>query len=135
MWDNEEALDSTYDGGDITFDKRLSNGWMFTGGVSIGKNIGDIYPSPTDSSVANDLNNPNFTYRRGVSGNDVPFSLRLSSVYELPYGISASGTFQRQTGFPGDHDGVGGKQHHCADARQHERCCRTQGHGSTAAPQ
>jgi hypothetical protein len=30
----------------------------------------------------------------------VPFSLRLSSVYELPLGISASGTFQRQSGFP-----------------------------------
>lgn len=100
VWDNEEALDSTYNGGDITIDKRLSNGWMFTGGVSIGKNIGDIYPSPTDSTILNDLNNPNFTFRRGVSGNDVPFSLRLSSVYELPYGISASGTFQRQTGFP-----------------------------------
>jgi hypothetical protein len=46
------------------------------------------------------LNNPNFTFRNGISGNDIPFSLRLSSVYELPYGISASGTFQYQNGAP-----------------------------------
>ena len=48
LWDNEEALDSTYNGGDITFDKRLSNGWMFTGGVS---NSGDA-PSVNTSVAA-----------------------------------------------------------------------------------
>ena len=52
-------------------------------------------PVPTD-----ELNNPNKTFRRGVQGNDVPFSLRLSGLYELPLGIQASGTFQRQSGFP-----------------------------------
>jgi hypothetical protein len=45
-------------------------------------------------------NNPNFQFRRGVQGNDVPFSLRLSGIYELPYRIALSATFQRQKGFP-----------------------------------
>jgi hypothetical protein len=73
---------------------------MTTGGVSIGKNVGDIYPTPTTALIVNDLNNPNMTFRRGIAGSDVPFSLRLSGLYELPYGVSASATFQHQTGFP-----------------------------------
>jgi hypothetical protein len=93
LWDNEAALDSIYDGTDLTVNKRLSHGWMLAGGVSIGKNVGDIYGT-------DDLNNPNKTFRRGIQGNDVPVSLRLSGLYELPLGISASATFQRQSGFP-----------------------------------
>ncbi|MCM3879438.1 MAG: carboxypeptidase regulatory-like domain-containing protein [Vicinamibacterales bacterium] len=93
LWNNEDALNSSYNGTDITLDKRMSNGWMMTGGVSLGKNIGDIYGT-------SDLNNPNFQYRRGLQGNDVPFSLRLSGVYDLPWKISMSGTYQRQSGFP-----------------------------------
>ena len=93
VWDNEPALDSIYNGTDVTLQKRLSDGWMLMGGVSIGENIGDIYGTE-------DLNNPNFQFRRGVQGNDVPFSLRLSGIYELPYQITLSATFQRQNGFP-----------------------------------
>ncbi|HEV3218098.1 MAG TPA: carboxypeptidase regulatory-like domain-containing protein [Vicinamibacterales bacterium] len=100
LWNNETALDSTYNGADFTLEKRLSNHWMTTGGVSIGKNVGDIYPTPTTALIVNDLNNPNMTFRRGIAGSDVPFSLRLSGLYELPYGVSASATFQHQTGFP-----------------------------------
>ena len=92
LWDNEPELDSVYNGTDITLQKRLSDGWMLMGGVSIGENIGDIYGTE-------DLNNPNFQFRRGIQGNDVPFSLRLSGIYELPYHVSLSATFQRQTGF------------------------------------
>jgi hypothetical protein len=74
-------------------EKRLSNGWMLMGGVSLGKNVGDIYGTE-------DLNNPNFQFRRGIQGNDVPYSLRLSGICELPYRISFSATYQRQSGFP-----------------------------------
>lgn len=93
LWTNAKELDSNYNGTDITLDKRMSNGWMMTGGISIGKNIGDIHGTQ-------DLNNPNFLFRRGLVGNDVPFSLRLSGIYDLPFGVSASGTFQHQRGFP-----------------------------------
>ena len=94
VWDNYRELDSTYNGTDINVDKRMTKGWMMTGGVSLGKTTGDIHP------VGSDLNNPNFTFRRGITGNDTPFSLRLSGVYDLPYGIAMSGTFQHQRGFP-----------------------------------
>jgi hypothetical protein len=99
VWNNETALDSNYNGTDLTIEKRLSQGWMMTGGVSIGKNTGNAYGLPTIAGDNYDLNNPNFQFTRGISGNDVPFSLRLSGLYELPYAISASATFQHQTGF------------------------------------
>jgi hypothetical protein len=93
VWTNAKELDSDYNGTDINLDKRMSNGWMMTGGISIGKNVGWIGNT--------DLNNPNSKeFSRGIIGNDTPFSLRLSGIYDLPYGISMSGTLQHQRGFP-----------------------------------
>jgi hypothetical protein len=93
LWDNDPEMDSTYNGGDITLNKRLSDGWMLTGGISMGRNIGYV-------GVA-DLNNPNSKlYSRGVEGNDVPVSFRMSGLYELPLGLSLSGSYQYQSGFP-----------------------------------
>ena len=59
------------------------------GGASFGKTVGDIYARAPRRQV--DLNNPNNTFRRGVVGNDVPWSYRVSGVYELPYQISSAG--------------------------------------------
>jgi hypothetical protein len=93
VWDNDPALDTTYNGVDLTLNRRMSNRWMMTGGVSFGKNVGWVGNT--------DLNNPNSQeFSRGVFGNDVPFSLRMSGVYELPYAVSISGTLQHQSGFP-----------------------------------
>jgi len=39
-------------------------------------------------------------FRQGVVGNDVPWSYRMSGVYELPYQVSVSGTAQYYQGFP-----------------------------------
>ena len=57
---------------------------------------GDIYAT----LATGDLNNPNFTFRRGLVGNDVPYSYRMSGVYELPYQISSAATAQYYKGFP-----------------------------------
>ena len=61
LWDNVPELNGDYNGVDLNFRKRLSNRWMVMGGVSLGRDEGDIYGS-------SDLNDPNFTFRRGVSG-------------------------------------------------------------------
>ena len=58
LWDNFSELDTTYNGVDVTFNKRLSHRWMIMGGASFGGNRGDIYGT-------SDRNNPNFTFRRG----------------------------------------------------------------------
>ena len=93
VWDNAPELDSTYNGTDITLDKRMSNRWMMTGGISIGETIGWVGNT--------DLNNPNSKeFSRGIVGNDTPFSFRLSGLYELPLAIQMSGTLQHQKGFP-----------------------------------
>src|SRR4029077_2207427 len=99
LWDNFPELDTDFNGADITVNKRLSNRWSMNGGASFGKTVGDIYAaSSTNSQV--DLNNPNNTFRIGVVGNDVPWSPRMSGVYELPYQVSVSGTAQYYQGFP-----------------------------------
>jgi hypothetical protein len=79
----------------VTFTKRLSRSWSAMGSLSLGKNTGNIYPGTTD------LNNPNFAlFRRGPVGNDVPVSLKLSGMYQLPYGITVSASAQHFSGFP-----------------------------------
>lgn len=93
LYDNQTALNTEFNGVDFTFNKRLSNRWMMMGGASIGKNVGDIYGTQ-------DLNDPNLTFRRGRIGNDMPFSFKLFGMYQLPYKISLSGTFQHFRGFP-----------------------------------
>ena len=98
LWANAPELDTSFNGGDFTINKRMSNHWSVTGGASFGKTLGDIYP--TTSAATADLNNPNFAYRRGLFGNDVPYSYRASGVYEFPYRISVSATGQYYSGFP-----------------------------------
>lgn len=94
LWNNEEMLNSNYNGGDITVNKRMSQGWSLMAGASFGESIGEV--------VGGDLNNPNSKeFRRGLLGNDVPWSYRLSGVYELPHNIaSLSGTMQYYKGVP-----------------------------------
>jgi hypothetical protein len=66
---------------------------MLMTGVSIGRNVGDIYGT-------GDLNNPNNAFRRGRIEFDVPVSVKVSAAYEFPYGISVSANAQHFTGFP-----------------------------------
>jgi hypothetical protein len=98
LWNNVPQFDTTYNGADITLNKRMSNGWLFTGGASFGKTVGDIYEA--NAGTGPDLNNPNNTFRTGLFGNDVPYSFRLSGAYELPYRVMISATGQHTAGFP-----------------------------------
>lgn len=93
LWDNRSELDTVYKGVDITINKRLADHWMIMGSASLGKNQGDIFPN-------GDLNDPNFQYRYGVVGTDVPVSLKMSGIYELPYGVMVSGNAQHYSGAP-----------------------------------
>jgi len=93
LWGNYEELNSSYRGLDVSFTKRLSQRWMAFGGVSVGRNNGDIYGSA-------DLNNPNFTYRRGIIDNDTPVAVKVSGTYQFPYGINFTGSLQHSSGLP-----------------------------------
>jgi outer membrane receptor protein involved in Fe transport len=90
---NSTAGDTKYNGWDITLNKRMQNHWSVLGGVSLGKTKGD--------TIGGDLNNPNGNeFRYGIVGNDVPWSYRMSGVYETFYGVSVSGTYQYNKGAP-----------------------------------
>jgi hypothetical protein len=91
--DNDPQLDARFNGVDVTFNKRMGSRWMVMGGLSFGESLGDIYGGA-------DLNNPNLRFRRGLVGDDVPFSLKAFGVYQLPYAISVSASVQHFTGFP-----------------------------------
>jgi len=94
LYGNYPEMDTDFNGVDITLNKRLSHRWMMMGSASFGKSMGDIYGSTFD------LNDPNNSFRHGLIGNDVPFSLKIFGLYQLPYGIQFSGTAQHFTGFP-----------------------------------
>jgi hypothetical protein len=98
LWDNYPELDTDFNGVDITFNKRLSRRWMVMGGLSLGKSEGDIYT--TSGLASSDLNDPNNTFRHGLIGDDVPVAFKAFGLYQLPYGVSASASFQHFTGFP-----------------------------------
>src|SRR5260370_42140939 len=91
---NYSEMDTDFNGVDITLNKRLSHRWMMMASASFGKSKGDIYGSSFD------LNDPNNSFRRGLIGNDVPFSFKAFGLYQLPYGISFSGTAQHFSGTP-----------------------------------
>jgi hypothetical protein len=100
LWSNLPQLDTTFNGVDLTFNKRMSHHWMVMGGLSIGHWIGDIYTISGNLGSSGDQNNPNLTFRRGVNANDVPVSFKGSGAYQLPYGFSASASLLHFTGLP-----------------------------------
>ena len=93
VWDNFSQLDSNFNGLDLTLNKRFDQRWMMIAGLSFGDNQGDIFGT-------SDLNNPNFQFRHGIIGNQVPVSVKVSGSYQAPWGILASAVFQHYTGFP-----------------------------------
>ena len=95
VFSNEPALDRTFNGVDVTVQKRMSHGWMLMGSANYGRNTGDIYGGTSD------LNNPNFTFRRGPgAADDIPVFFKLSGAYKLPYGIETAGNFSFYQGWP-----------------------------------
>jgi hypothetical protein len=93
LYFNTDTANSDYKGADITINRRMSNKWSVNGGASFGKTLGDI--------LSQDLNNPNSAeFRRGLLGNDSPWSYRASGVYQLPQDVFVSGTWQYYQGFP-----------------------------------
>ncbi len=114
LFDNAPELNSSFNGVDVTVNKRMSSRWMIMSGLSLGKNLGDIYGTA-------DLNNPNNTFRRGRIEFDVPVSFKLSAAYLLPQGVTVSANMQHFTGFPGGGLGRRRLEHRGADPGQPDR--------------
>jgi Carboxypeptidase regulatory-like domain len=91
LWDNYSQLDTVYKGVDLRINKRLADRWMLSASGSFGRNEGD---------TAGELNNPNFQFRKGAVGMDVPWMLKASGIYEAPYGVMISAAIQSYAGSP-----------------------------------
>ena len=133
LYGNYSEMATNFNGLDITLNKRLSHRWMMMGSVSFGRSKGDIYGGMAANFL--DLNDPNNSFRRGLIDNDVPFSFKLFGMYQLPYGISLSGTVQHFTGFPELTTRVGRRQYRRADPRDAARHRRAAGHDTSAGRQ
>lgn len=102
--DNEPFLDTTYDGLELTVNKRMSNRWQMTVGATFGRNKGGVNSpnSVTGQSSTNDLNDPNFTLGKddGIVGYDSEMTFRLSGSYLLWRDLMLSGSLISNGGFP-----------------------------------
>jgi hypothetical protein len=98
--DNDPFLDTTYNGVEVTAQKRFSNHWQMVAGFTAGKNTGGINAAGGQSNSA-DLNDPNLAaYAKGIVGTDSLYAFRLSGSYRAPYDIQIAGTLVSNTGYP-----------------------------------
>ena len=92
---NSPEVDLNYKGGDVTMTKRLSNKWSLLAGASWGKTT-----QRSRGGLRSDPHILNYYDGEQYALTHRPWSYRLSGGYELPYQISASGTWQYQAGAP-----------------------------------
>jgi outer membrane receptor protein involved in Fe transport len=102
--DNQPYLDTEYKGIEFTAQKRFSQRWQMTAGLTVGKNTGGLN-SPTGSGQSlgngNDLNDPNFTtFANGLVGNDSDVAFRLSGSYQIPGEVMIAGSVISNAGYP-----------------------------------
>jgi hypothetical protein len=96
LFSNHDELDASFHGFDLTLQRRMRDGWMLMGSLSLGKSEADIY----GEFIGSDLNNPNFAFRRGPRSEDVPVAFKMSGAYELPYGFRVAANGQYFRGWP-----------------------------------
>lgn len=95
VYDNEEMLNTDYNGVEFTAVKRFSERWQLLAGLTIGKNAGGV--------VGGDLNDPNnaLIFPEGIVGNDSKYSIKLAGSYLIPWGdVMVSGSLLRNQGYP-----------------------------------
>jgi hypothetical protein len=92
---NAPELDTDYRGGDITVNKRMSKRWSMMAGATWGK-----VTQRTRGGLRSDPHIINYFDTETLATADRPWSYRLTGVYDLPFHVSASGTWQYQAGAP-----------------------------------
>ncbi|HKN59065.1 MAG TPA: TonB-dependent receptor, partial [Gemmatimonadaceae bacterium] len=98
---NSPQSDTTYDGADVTVNKRMSSHFSLTSGATYGQTK-RATAAVGAAAAAADLNNPNVVnnpyFAGGITGGDRPWSYRLSGVLDLPFAFQLSGTGIVQAG-------------------------------------
>ncbi len=94
VYDNQDILDTDYDGVELTIAKRFSARWQMMGGLTVGNNKG--------GAVTGDLNDPNQSqnFPEGTVGMDSKYALRLSGSYRFPGDVTLAGSLISNGGYP-----------------------------------
>jgi hypothetical protein len=91
---NSPLANTTYNGADISLNKRMSNHFSVNGGATFGRTI----QASAGGNLAdpNVVNNPYFL--GGMTSGDRPWSYRASGIVQLPYSFELSATQIVQAG-------------------------------------
>jgi len=95
-YDNQPLKDSTYDGVDVTFVKRMSNRWQVQGAFTFGNSTGGVMADTVD------LNDPNYAliFPTGFVGDQGKWAFKVSGSYEAPWRLNFSGNVMYNNGYP-----------------------------------
>jgi hypothetical protein len=98
--DNDDALDTDYNGVELILAKRFSGRWQMLAGLTVGENVGAAVGGDNPQRIG-DLNDPNnaLNFPGGVVGPDSKFALRLSGSYRMPGDVTFAGSLISNGGY------------------------------------
>jgi hypothetical protein len=82
---NERAGTSTYNSLQVFFNQRVTHGFQFQAAYTFSKNLSDTINQDTEASTLPIQNAFNPASERAVANNDIPQSLSLNYIWELPF--------------------------------------------------
>jgi hypothetical protein len=99
---SSEVLNSSYDGVNITVNKRFRERWQLLGGVAFSNNKGFHNDGILTTGNGFDINNPNSSIGREDSAifTDVPFQLNLAGSYVFPNDVLIAFKYTARSGVP-----------------------------------
>ena len=99
---SSEVLNSSYDGVNVTVNKRFRERWQLLGGMAFSNNKGFYHTGILTNNNGFDLNNPNSYLGREDSAifTDVPFQLNLAGSYLMPKDILLAFKYTARSGIP-----------------------------------
>jgi hypothetical protein len=99
---SSEALNSSYDGVNVTVNKRFRDRWQLLGGMAFSNNKGFYHQGILTDGNNFDLNNPNSLLGREDSAifTDVPFQLNLAGSYLFPKDVLLAFKYTARSGIP-----------------------------------
>lgn len=99
---SSDLLKTTFDGANITVNKRFSERWQLLGGMAFSNNKGFYNDGILTTGNGFDLNNPNSAVGRGDSAifTDLPFQMNLAGSYLFPKDVLLAFKYTARSGIP-----------------------------------
>jgi hypothetical protein len=99
---SSEVLNSSFDGLNVTVNKRFRDRWQILGGMAFSNNKGFYYDGILTTGNVFDINNPNSHLGREDSAifTDVPFQMNLAGSYLFPRDVLVALKYTARSGIP-----------------------------------